>query len=142
MYHPGFKQAEGDVQDLLRVFVDFLKAANSLGVAREEANYLWNQIIKNRDILYQDEIRIAVTGDTGTGKSATTNALLGEDLTPEVLLLQIRSEELSLTRIFRVTAARRVRMSLRNFAKRPYQPTSAQYKRKSSSTASSTALMI
>ncbi|KAI4698775.1 hypothetical protein J4E81_005386 [Alternaria sp. BMP 2799] len=83
MYHPGFKQAEGDVQELLRVFMDFLKAANSLGVAREEANYLWNQIIKNRNILYQDEIRIAVTGDTGTGKSATTNALLGEDLTPE-----------------------------------------------------------
>ena len=89
MYHPGFKQAEGDVQDLLRVFMDFLKAANNLGVAGEEATYLWNEIIKNRDILYQDEIRIAVTGDTGTGKSATTNALLGEDLTPEVFLLQI-----------------------------------------------------
>ncbi|KAH8642028.1 hypothetical protein IG631_04969 [Alternaria alternata] len=83
MYHPGFKQAEEDTQAVLQVFLDFLKAAENRGVSGEEATYLWNKILKNRNILYQEEIRIAVTGDTGTGKSATTNALLGEDLTPE-----------------------------------------------------------
>ena len=89
MYHPGFKQAEEDTQAILQVFLDFLKAAKNRGVSGEEATYLWNEILKNRNILYQKEIRIAVTGDTGTGKSATTNALLGEDLTPEVSLLSI-----------------------------------------------------
>ena len=89
MYHPGFKQAEEDTQAVLQVFLDFLKAAKNRGVSGEEATYLWNKILKNRNILYQEEIRIAVTGDTGTGKSATTNALLGEDLTPEVSLLSI-----------------------------------------------------
>lgn len=89
MYHPGFKQAEEDTQAVLQVFLDFLKAAKNRGVSGEEATYLWNEILKNRNILYQKEIRIAVTGDTGTGKSATTNALLGEDLTPEVSLLSI-----------------------------------------------------
>lgn len=89
MYHPGFKQAEEDTQAVLQVFLDFLKAAKNRGVSSEEATYLWNEILKNRSILYQKEIRIAVTGDTGTGKSATTNALLGEDLTPEVSLLSI-----------------------------------------------------
>ena len=89
MYHPGFKQAEEDTQAVLQVFLDFLKAAKNRGVSGEEATYLWNEILKNRNILYQKEIRIAVTGDTGTGKSATTKALLGEDLTPEVSLLSI-----------------------------------------------------
>ena len=91
MYHPGFKQAEEDTQAILQVFLDFLKAAKNRGVSGEEATYLWNEIFKNRNILYQKEIRIAVTGDTGTGKSATTNALLGEDLTPEVSLLHIQT---------------------------------------------------
>jgi predicted GTPase len=91
MYHPGFKQAEEDTQAVLQVFLDFLKAAKNRGVSGEEATYLWNEILKNRNILYQKEIQIAVTGDTGTGKSATTNALLGEDLTPEVSLLSIET---------------------------------------------------
>jgi predicted GTPase len=68
----------------LRIFVDYLKVAENRGVGSEEAIFLWNEIIKNHEINYQTEISIAVTGDTGSGKSATTNALLGEDLTPEV----------------------------------------------------------
>ncbi|RMZ67660.1 Dynamin GTPase domain [Pyrenophora seminiperda CCB06] len=83
IYHPGFARAEQDVQAVLQVFIDFLKAAKNRGVTGEEATYLWNLILKSRKILYQSEIRIAITGDTGSGKSATTNALLGEDLTPE-----------------------------------------------------------
>ncbi|KAL1799540.1 hypothetical protein ACET3X_003577 [Alternaria dauci] len=83
MYHPGFKRAEEDTQAVLRVLIDFLKDVENRGVSGDEVTYLWNEILKNRGIPYQTEIRIAVTGDTGTGKSATTNALLGEDLTPE-----------------------------------------------------------
>jgi GTPase SAR1 family protein len=70
--------------------MDFLKAAKNRGVAGEEATYLWNEILKSRNISYQPEIRIAVTGDTGSGKSAFTNSLLGEDLTLEVTLPQNR----------------------------------------------------
>ena len=90
IYHPGFQQAEEDIQKILRVFTDFLKAAENRGVAGEEATYLWNEIIKSRNISYQPEIRIAVTGDTGSGKSVFTNSLLGEDLTLEVTLPQNR----------------------------------------------------
>lgn len=100
IYHPGFQQAEEDAQKILRVFMDFLKVAKNRGVGGEEATYLWNQIIDNRDILYQDEIRIAVTGDTGSGKSATTNALLGEDLTPEVIMA-LRDMRISLTDLWK-----------------------------------------
>jgi len=84
IYHPGFQRAEQDVQAILKVFVDFLKASAGHGVATEEATYLWNKIIEDREILDQNEICIAITGNTGSGKSATTNALLGEDLTPQV----------------------------------------------------------
>jgi len=84
IYHPGFQRAEQDVQDVLKVFIDFLKAAAGRGIATDDATYLWNKVIESGEILYQTEIRIAITGDTGSGKSATTNSLLGEDLTPEV----------------------------------------------------------
>ncbi|EUC34221.1 hypothetical protein COCCADRAFT_4365 [Bipolaris zeicola 26-R-13] len=83
IYHPGFQQSEKDVRSILRVFKDFLGAAADQGIGGEEAAYLHSQAVKNCIISYQEEIRFAVTGDTGSGKSATTNALLGDDLTPE-----------------------------------------------------------
>ena len=84
LYHPGFQQAEKDVKSILDIFKDFLNDAANSGAGGEEAEYLQKQVFKNRNIAYQEEIRFAVTGDTGSGKSATTNALLGDDLTPEV----------------------------------------------------------
>ncbi|KAG9193791.1 hypothetical protein G6011_03826 [Alternaria panax] len=83
IYHPGFLQTEEDVQKILGVFVEFLRVAKDRGVVGEEATYLWNEIIKNRVVHYQTEIRIAVTGDTGSAKSALINSLLGEDLSLE-----------------------------------------------------------
>ncbi|EUC43750.1 hypothetical protein COCMIDRAFT_6845 [Bipolaris oryzae ATCC 44560] len=83
IYHPGFQRSEKDVQNILRVFKDFLEAAANQGIGGEEAICLHSQAVKNSIISYQEEIRFAVTGDTGSGKSATTNALLGDDLTPE-----------------------------------------------------------
>ena len=90
LYHPGFQQAEKDVKSILRVFKDFLNDAANSGAGGEEAEYLQKQIFKNRNIAYQEEIRFAVTGDTGSGKSATTNALLGDDLTPEASIVPSR----------------------------------------------------
>lgn len=83
LYHPGFQQTEKDVQSILDVFIKFLSIAKKSGAGGKEPKYLRNQALENRNISYQEEIRFAVTGDTGSGKSATTNALLGEDLTPE-----------------------------------------------------------
>lgn len=85
IYHPGFALTEKLGKEILSAFLDFLKAANLRGIADSEANFLWNEILKKRVIEYQAEIRIAITGDTGSGKSATTNSFLGVDgLTPEV----------------------------------------------------------
>ena len=80
IYHPAFQQSEKDIQSILQVFADFLAQEHR----NDEANYLFNQLNKERLIRYETETRLAVTGDTGSGKSATINALLGEDLTPEV----------------------------------------------------------
>ena len=83
--YPGFQLTEESAKEVLSIFMDFFKAAREHGIAIDEANVLGDEIIKGRNLEYQDLIRIALTGDTSAGKSATLNSLVGiENLTPEV----------------------------------------------------------
>lgn len=88
IYHPGFALTEELGGHILSTFIAFFTNAINEGVADREANSLRKEIIKIKNLKYRNEIRIAVPGDTGSGKSASVNALLGVDgLSPEVCLL-------------------------------------------------------
>jgi len=85
IYHPGFSLTEDIALSTLQVFKDFMKAARSNGYNDEEVNYLWNEVVKSTKIPYRDAVKLAVAGETGAGKSALLNALLGVlNLTIEV----------------------------------------------------------
>lgn len=89
IYHPGFQLAENVSQRLLETFTQFIVASIRRGYDDEEAQRLRNEIIKKKSINYQDAVRLAVAGDTGVGKSALLNALLGVlNLTIEVCHMQ------------------------------------------------------
>lgn len=85
IYHPGFKLTEDITQMILKVFTKFIATSMKNGYKDEEANRLRDEIIRKMKINYQDAVRLAVAGDTGVGKSALLNALLGVlNLTIEV----------------------------------------------------------
>ena len=55
------------------------------GYKDDEAKHLRAEILNNKTIPYQDAVRLAVAGDTGVGKSALLNSILGVlNLTIEV----------------------------------------------------------
>ncbi|KAF3034625.1 hypothetical protein E8E12_006678 [Didymella heteroderae] len=86
IYHPGFKLAENITDKVMRMFTQFISKSMLDGYKDEEAIRLRNEIIRKMKINYQDAVRLAVAGDTGVGKSALLNALLG------VLNLTIESD--------------------------------------------------
>lgn len=78
------------MQKILDVFTHFITASAQNGYKDDEAVRLRNEIIRKKKIKYQDSVRLAVAGDTGVGKSALLNALLGVlNLTIEVRCLSI-----------------------------------------------------
>ncbi|KAH7093109.1 hypothetical protein FB567DRAFT_609442 [Paraphoma chrysanthemicola] len=77
IYHPGFALTEKITLDTLNTFIAFLRQAKKDGYKDSELTQLWNEIVKGRVIPYQNAVRLAVAGDTGVGKSALMNAILG-----------------------------------------------------------------
>ena len=87
MYHPGFKLSGKITQQILTIFSQFLGESTNKGISDTEARHLCDSINDLQEIDYESEVRIAITGDTGSGKSATVNSIFGEDgLTSEVNL--------------------------------------------------------
>jgi hypothetical protein len=85
IYHPGFKLTESLALKTLNNFTQFIRQARQDGYNDEESSYLWNEIVRSKNIPYQDDVKLAVAGDTGAGKSALLNAILGVlNLTIEV----------------------------------------------------------
>ena len=85
IYHPGFQLTEEITQRILDIFLRFITASIQQGYEDDEAQRLRNEIIRKKTVNYQDAVRLAVAGDTGVGKSALLNALLGVlNLTIEV----------------------------------------------------------
>jgi hypothetical protein len=85
IYHPGFRLTEKLTIGTLSNFLGFINQAEKDGYHDNEMSYLWNKIVESKTIPYQDAVKLAVAGDTGAGKSALLNAILGVlNLTIEV----------------------------------------------------------
>jgi hypothetical protein len=85
IYHPGFKLTEELALNILKGFRDFIRQAQKDGYTDDEASYLWSEVMKSNKIPYRDAVKVAVAGETGAGKSALLNAILGVlNLTIEV----------------------------------------------------------
>jgi hypothetical protein len=77
IYHPGFKLTENLTLGTLSIFVKFFQQAKKDGYTDDELSHLWNEVMRSKNIPYQDAVKLAVAGDTGAGKSALMNAILG-----------------------------------------------------------------
>jgi ATPase subunit of ABC transporter with duplicated ATPase domains len=77
IYHPGFKLTEDVAQKILSTFSQYITTAMNNGYKDGEAKHLRDEIVKGKEIKYQEAVKLAVAGDTGAGKSALLNAILG-----------------------------------------------------------------
>jgi len=77
LYHPGFKLTESTAKNILSTINQYITKSMNNGYDDAEAKHLRKQILRNNKIPYQEVVRISVAGDTGAGKSALLNALLG-----------------------------------------------------------------
>jgi hypothetical protein len=77
IYHPGFILAENLAQGILKVFIEYICTSITKGYKDDEAKHLRKEIIEHKAIPYQEAVHLAVAGDTGVGKSALLNAILG-----------------------------------------------------------------
>jgi hypothetical protein len=85
IYHPGFRLTEKLTMGILSNFLDFFEQAEKYGYRDEEMPYLKKKVEYSKTIPYQGAVKLAVAGDTGAGKSALLNAVLGVlNLTIEV----------------------------------------------------------
>jgi hypothetical protein len=75
IYHPGFKLTEQLNLGILNNFETFIKQAE--GYNDKELKYLSKEISRSKIPPYQGPVMLAVAGDTGAGKSALLNAILG-----------------------------------------------------------------
>jgi len=77
LYHPGFKLTESIATEILSTIVQYITKSIRSGYDDAEAKHLREQILRNNKIPYEETVRMSVAGDTGAGKSALLNALLG-----------------------------------------------------------------
>jgi len=92
IYHPGFNLTQDISQKVLKVFTAYITTALNEGYQDAEADRLRNVISSGTKIKYHDTVKLAVAGDTGVGKSALLNAILGViNLNIEVNQAQILS---------------------------------------------------
>lgn len=77
LYHPGFKLTEDTAQEIMSTILKYISLAIKNGYEDGEGIILRNEMMKHKHIPYQEKIQLAVAGDTGAGKSALLNAILG-----------------------------------------------------------------
>ncbi|KAI4944142.1 hypothetical protein J4E91_008997 [Alternaria rosae] len=77
LYHPGFKLTESTATNILSTIVQYITKSIRSGYDDAEATHLRKEVLRNNKIPYQEVVRMSVAGDTGAGKSALLNALLG-----------------------------------------------------------------
>jgi hypothetical protein len=77
LYHPGFQLAECTATSILSTVVQYITKSIQGGYDDAEATHLRDEIIRSNKIPYQETVQMSVAGDTGAGKSAVLNAVLG-----------------------------------------------------------------
>lgn len=84
IYHPAYKLVEKAVPAALNVLSDFILDNGYIDL---EVQHLLDEIKALLKIPYGQAVRLGLVGDTGVGKSAVLNGLLGiPNLTAEVSL--------------------------------------------------------